>query len=71
VVDGKKILRVFTPEISVRMGRFGPYVYYLSSSAPPNTKPQFLSLKKLEVGYMVCTKTQFLHWLSDTHGVSV
>jgi DNA topoisomerase-1 len=69
VVDGKKILRVFTPEISVRMGRFGPYVYYLPSTAPPNTKPQFLSLKKLDVGYMVCTKTQFLKWLSDTHGV--
>jgi hypothetical protein len=71
VVDGKKILRVFTPEISVRMGRFGPYVYYLSSTAPPNTKPQFLSLKKLDVGYMVCTKAHFLNWLSDTHGVSI
>ena len=69
VVDGKKILRVFTPEISVRMGRFGPYVYYLPSTAPPNTKPQFLSLKKLDVNYMVCTKTQFIKWLSDTHGI--
>jgi DNA topoisomerase-1 len=71
VVDGKKILRVFTPEISVRMGRFGPYVHYLPSTAPPNTKPQFLSLKKLDVGYMVCTKSQFLNWLSNTHNVSV
>ena len=70
VVDGKKILRVFTPEISVRMGRYGPYVFYQSSTAPPNTKPQFLSLKKLEVGYMTCTKIQFLKWLVDTHGVS-
>jgi len=70
VVDGKKILRVFTPEISVRMGRFGPYVFYQSSTAPPNTKPQFLSLKKLEVGYLTCSKIQFLKWLADTHGVS-
>jgi len=70
VVDGKKILRVFTPEISVRMGRYGPYVFYQSSTAPPNTKPQFLSLKKLEVGYLTCTKIQFLKWLADTHGIS-
>jgi len=70
VVDGKKILRVFTPEISVRMGRYGPYVFYQSSTAPPNTKPQFLSLKKLEVGYLTCSKIQFLKWLADTHGIS-
>ena len=70
VVDGKKILRVFTPEISVRMGRYGPYVFYQSSTAPPNTKPQFLSLKKLEVGYLTCSKIQFLKWLADTHGVT-
>jgi len=62
---------VFTPEISVRMGRFGPYVYYLSSTAPPNTKPQFLSIKKLEVGYMVCTKAHFLKWLSDTYDIGI
>ena len=71
VADGKKILRVITPEISIRMGRFGAYVYYLPSTAPPNTKPQFLSLKKLDIGYMTCTKTHFLDWLSNTHGVSV
>ena len=70
VVDGKKILRVFTPEISVRMGRYGPYVFYQSSTAPPNTKPQFLSLKKLEVGYLTCSKIQFLKWLADNHGVT-
>ena len=71
VVDGKKILRVFTPEISVRMGRFGPYVYYTDSTAPKNTKPLFLSLKKLDVGYMTCSKTHFLNWLSETHGIGL
>ena len=70
VVDGKKILRIFTPEISVRMGRFGPYVFYQSSTAP-DTKPQFLSLKKLDTGYMTCSKPNFLKWLAETHGVSV
>ena len=71
IADGKKILRVITPEISIRMGRFGPYVYYLPSTAPPNTKPQFLSLKKMDVGYMACSKALFLDWLSNTYGISV
>lgn len=72
----KKVLRVFSKEVSVRMGKFGAYVFI---SAPPQTKsatvakkgykkaqqekPTFVSLASLGENYMTCSQEKFMSWL--------
>lgn len=64
--NNKKILRVFTPEISVRMGKFGPYVFVASIGS---SVPKFYGIKGLKEGYLTCSSEYFLDWLKKTHGV--
>ena len=72
----KKVLRVFSKEVSVRMGKFGAYVFV---AAPPQTKsatvakkgykkaqqekPTFVSLASLGENYMTCSQEKFMTWL--------
>ena len=72
----KKVLRVFSKEVSVRMGKFGAYVFV---AAPPQTKsatfakkgykkaqqekPTFVSLASLGENYMTCSQDKFMTWL--------
>ena len=72
-IGDKKILRVFTKEISVRMGKFGAYVFIApqTKSGPkkgyktqnPNEKPSFINLKSLGENYMTCSHEKFMTWL--------
>jgi hypothetical protein len=69
----KKVLRVFSKEVSVRMGKFGAYVFI---AAPKSTtvakkgykkaqqeKPTFVSLASLGENYMTCSQEKFMTWL--------
>ena len=55
-VDGKKVnnkncLRIINEDISIRTGKYGPYVYYKTKKM---NKPVFVSLKKFKFNYLVC-----------------
>lgn len=71
----KKVLRVFTKEVSVRMGKFGAYVFVAVPKSVPvakkgykksqsqQEKPTFVSLASLGENYMNCSHEKFMTWL--------
>jgi DNA topoisomerase-1 len=69
----KKVLRVFSKEVSVRMGKFGAYVFVVAPKSttvakkgykkPQQEKPTFISLASLGENYMTCSQDKFMTWL--------
>jgi len=62
------ILRVVTPEISIRKGKFGEYVYYKRSDMK---KPEFLNIKKFPEAYAVCEPEVLINWLVTTYKLPI
>jgi DNA topoisomerase I len=63
-------VRILTPEISVRTSKFGPYIFYKTSSPPgcaKGTKPKFYDLKKFEGDCWTVDRDELLKWLKTTH----
>jgi len=58
------ILRVLTPEMSVRRGKFGAYVYYKASDMK---KPQFFNIKKFKEGVLTCEPETLIDWIVHTY----
>uniref|UniRef100_A0A6C0DQU5 DNA topoisomerase n=1 Tax=viral metagenome TaxID=1070528 RepID=A0A6C0DQU5_9ZZZZ len=62
----RSILRILSPEVSIRTGKFGAYAFYKQNTMP---KPQFLSIKKFPDGYMKCDANVLLEWLYKTYNL--
>jgi len=62
------IIRSFTPTLSIRRGKYGPYVFYKTTKMP---KPKFLSIKRCPVGYMSCTTSEIISWLEETYKMTI
>ena len=62
------VLRVFNPYLSIRRGKFGPYVYY---KRPSMRKPEFISLKSFKEGFTSCDESVFYDWLEKHHNISM
>lgn len=60
------ILRQLNSEMSVRKGKFGPYVFYKRLDMK---KPQFLNIKKFNEGFFGCDATTLVDWLSKTYNL--
>ena len=60
------ILRELNEEMSVRRGKYGPYIFYKPTNA---TKPQFFPLKKFpkHYAYSTCDKNEIISWVEKTH----
>ena len=58
VANNKNVLRVVSPELSVRKGKYGPYIFYKTSEM---TEPKFVRLtKEFRAGYMTCPAEDLL-----------
>jgi DNA topoisomerase-1 len=61
-------LRVLTDKISIRKGKFGPYIHYKSA-----LKPEFYNLKPFiqssTTSYMKCDKEILLKWIAESYGI--
>lgn len=68
VRTGSGIVRVLNDKMSVRMGKFGAYVYYQKGNGE---KPAFISLKKFKNGYLTCDKTDIMDWLRTVHNIEI
>lgn len=62
----KKIIRELTPEMSIRNGKYGAYIYY---HKPGMKKPTFFKLKGFSESYRFCQKEVLMKWIKDTYGV--
>jgi hypothetical protein len=59
-------VRVLTPELSVRTGKYGAYVYYQKSGVK---KPTFLNIKKFKENCWTCNPERLVEWLRETYRV--
>ena len=59
-------IRVLTPEMSVRMGKYGAYVYYQKAGVK---KPTFLNIKKFKEDCWKCNLDVLLTWIQTTYSV--
>ncbi len=66
VVAGKNVLRVLTPALSIRNGKYGPYIYYQTEKMK---KPKFYDLKGFEQGFGVCDPDELVAWIRSKYGV--
>lgn len=64
--DNPNILRVLTPNLSVRKGKFGAYIYY---KTPQMTKPKFLNIKKFPLMFSVCEPEVLIQWIKTTYNI--
>lgn len=55
------VLRVLTPTLSVRNGKFGPYIFYKTEKMK---KPKFFDLKGFDQGF---GSEDLLEWIKTTH----
>ena len=62
--QNKAILRVINSDMSVRSGKFGPYVYYKTSDMK---SPKFLALKKFPQKYDTCNIEILEKWIQTTY----
>jgi DNA topoisomerase-1 len=56
------------PELSIRKGKFGPYVFYQTKTMK---KPQFFNIKKFKEGVFTCEPEILINWLNETYNVKL
>jgi topoisomerase IA-like protein len=60
------VLRIITNNLSIRKGKFGPYLFYQTQYM---NKPQFLNLKKFPDNYHNCSPETIVAWVKQTYEV--
>jgi DNA topoisomerase-1 len=58
------VLRVLSPTLSVRNGKFGPYIFYKTEKMK---KPKFFDLKGFDQGFGNCDAEELIEWIKNTH----
>jgi DNA topoisomerase-1 len=64
----KNVIRPINEIMSIRKGKYGPYVYY---KTPDMKKPQFLNIKKFPDGYLRCEKEVLIKWICETYNLPI
>lgn len=62
----RNVLRKLTNNLSVRKGKYGPYVYYKTGSMK---SPKFLNIKKFKGNYFECEVDELVNWLIETYEI--
>jgi DNA topoisomerase-1 len=60
------ILRQLNETMSIRTGKFGPYVFYKTAEMK---KPMFLNIKKFKEGFFICEIDTIVKWLCKTYNL--
>jgi DNA topoisomerase-1 len=60
------MIRELTPELSIRNGKYGGYIFY---KTPSMKKPKFFSLKGFKESYRFCQKDVLMEWIRTTHQI--
>jgi len=59
----KDILRIINSDIQIRIGKFGPYVFYKTDTMK---KPQFIPLKNFKGDIQRCQTETIIKWIEDS-----
>jgi len=65
-VTENNLLRRLNENMSVRKGKFGPYVFYQRSDMK---KPQFLNITKFNQGFFNCEAETLINWCKETYNL--
>ena len=61
------MIRELTPNISIRNGKFGAYIFY---KTPAMKKPKFFNLNDFRESYRICPIETILTWIKEKHNIS-
>ena len=61
--ENKMILRAINSDLSIRNGKYGPYVFFKTSLMK---KPKFFPLKKCPHNYETCDLDELTSWIKET-----
>jgi len=62
------VLRVINQNMTIRKGRYGPYIYYKLKDQE-STPPKFYSLKPFKQNPLKCELMELTKWIEDTYGI--
>jgi DNA topoisomerase-1 len=62
--NNMNILRILNKEMSVRRGKFGPYIYYQTTDMK---KPRFLNIKGFKEGFVTCDVELLIEWIEKKY----
>jgi topoisomerase IA-like protein len=63
-IANKNILRVLNSDISIRKGKFGPYVFYQTTGMKT---PAFFSIGKYKKNYTTSDSDKMIEWIVSTY----
>ena len=58
------ILRIINSDVSIRKGKFGPYIYYMPMGAK---KPEFFNIGKYKTTFATCSIDELHQWIQATY----
>jgi DNA topoisomerase-1 len=62
------VLRVIHHNMTIRKGKYGPYVYY-ELKDQESTSPKIYSLKPFKQNPLTCELTELTKWIENTYGI--
>lgn len=65
--QNKNVLRSLTTDLSIRSGKFGPYIFYQTGDMK---SPTFFHMKKCPHDYKTCGVDALVKWIRETHLLS-
>lgn len=65
-VEERNVLRTLNSNISIKKGKFGPYIYYKKASSE---KPQFFNIKKYKRNYLEDDVKSVLEWIKEVYEI--
>lgn len=66
VEDKKDCLRTLSTTMTIRKGKYGPYVFY---KCPGKAKPRCLNIKKFTENMFDCSPETLVKWICDTYNL--
>jgi len=63
-IASKNILRALNSDISIRKGKFGPYIFYQTTGMQ---SPAFFGIGKYKKNYATCDGEEFIEWIVSTY----
>ena len=58
------ILRIINSDVSIRKGKFGPYIYYMPMGAK---KPEFFNIGKYKTTFATCSIDELYQWIQTAY----
>ena len=67
-INNNKSLRVINKNADIRMGKYGPYIYYKNSQM---RKPRFLNLSAFDGDFLTCSDDELFCWFNYYYAIDM